>query len=336
MYKKKTLYFIPIIFFFVLLINCARDKFKTDVSHISVNIEIKRFDRELFSINPDRLTDYIPALESKYNTYFSLYNNLIINIGEPNQRKYAEYLTVFLDTYKEVYVKCEELFSNLKDIESELTGAFRYYKYYFPEKPVPQIYAHISGFNKSIVVADSLVSISLDKYLGSESEYYIQLGWPLYLRKRMDKTRIALDCLYAWVASEYEQKEPLDNLAGNMIEQGKIMYLLEALFPETPDSIKIGYTSPEWQWCERNEKNMWVYLIENKLLFSTDYKTIRKYIDEAPFTATFTQDSPGRAGIWVGWMIIRSYMKHNPEVTLPAIMQDNDFQKILNQSKYAP
>jgi len=63
---------------------------------------------------------------------------------------------------------------------------------------------------------------------------------------------------------------------------------------------------------------------------------IVRFIGPAPFTSSFTNDSPGRTGSWLGWQIVRKYMKKNPEITLPELMKDDDYQKILNDSGYSP
>jgi hypothetical protein len=63
---------------------------------------------------------------------------------------------------------------------------------------------------------------------------------------------------------------------------------------------------------------------------------IKKYIDEAPFTATVSQESPGRLGVWLGWQIVQSYMDKHPEVTLRALMLDNNYKQIFDKSGYQP
>ena len=77
-------------------------------------------------------------------------------------------------------------------------------------------------------------------------------------------------------------------------------------------------------------------VIEQKHLFSSDLFLIRKYVNDAPFTAPLSQDSPGRAGAWIGWQIVRSYMERNPSVTLPELMRTNDYERLLEQSGYRP
>jgi uncharacterized protein YjaZ len=102
------------------------------------------------------------------------------------------------------------------------------------------------------------------------------------------------------------------------------------------DTLKIGYSSEQIEWCNRFEKDMWTYLIDEKLLFTTEHLDIKRYIDEAPFTTSFSKESPGRTGIWMGWQIVRDYMKNNPDVSLQELMSLKNYQEILNLSKYNP
>jgi hypothetical protein len=80
---------------------------------------------------------------------------------------------------------------------------------------------------------------------------------------------------------------------------------------------------------------MWMSLIENRLLFSTDEMTISKLINPAPFSFS-TSEAPGRASIWLGYRITASYMKKNKNITLEELLLDNDYQKILNEAKFKP
>ena len=81
---------------------------------------------------------------------------------------------------------------------------------------------------------------------------------------------------------------------------------------------------------------MWQYLLEHDLLFSTDQFEVRKLTGDAPFTAYFTNESPGRAAVWIGFRIIESYMMKNTDVSLEELMRETDIQRILEKAKYAP
>jgi len=325
---------------FLLLICSACNNLVSDVDITDLRdeckVKIKRFDKDLFALPQDSIGNEIFDLRDKYPSFLSLFNHAIINIGGLENKNYGSYLLLFTNTYRDVFDHCQEVYDDLTWLENNLTDAFSYYKHYFPESVQPQVYTHISGFNQSIVVADSILSISLEKYLGAQNEYYTRLALPQYMRRRMDKSMIQYDCMRAWVSSEFETPDSVNTLASHMIYNGKVLYFLDAVFPDGPDSLKIGFTTRELGWCDDSESSMWTYLVENKLLFTTDYKTIIRFIDEAPFTAAFSNDSPGRAANWVGWQIVKSYMDENPDVSIHQLMQDWDYMKILNSSGYNP
>ena len=73
------------------------------------------------------------------------------------------------------------------------------------------------------------------------------------------------------------------------------------------------------------------------MLYSTDSKLANRFINPAPFSKFYLEidnESPGRVGAWIGWQIVRSYMKNN-EVSLKQLLV-MDATEIFNNSKYKP
>jgi gliding motility-associated lipoprotein GldB len=331
-------------FFLILLLavvvyGCGpEDRYEADVSEISVDLEIKRLDKDLFDLNPDSVHKAIPVLSEKYGAFFELYNKNVINIGGSNSRAYPDNLQAFLNDYdmNQLHKKIMEVYPDLEDIRAKLETGFIHYKHYFPDKKVPAVYTYMGGFNQSIVVADSVLAIGLDKYLGRDCEFYDKLGWETYRQKNMHKKKIPSDCIRAWGQTEWPFDDSTDNLLSNMLYRGKLLYFTKSMLPDEPDTLITGFSEQELNWCTSNEENIWNYLIENKLLYSTDYMTINKMVNPAPFTSGFTKASPGRAVNWLGWKIIEAYMDRNSGVTLRQLMRDHDYQRILTESRYHP
>ncbi|MNL31268.1 hypothetical protein D3C87_1530460 [compost metagenome] len=124
-----------------------------------------------------------------------------------------------------------------------------------------------------------------------------------------------------------------------MIYNGKILYFMDqVLADETPDSVKIGYTAKQLEWCKTFEGDIWGYYLQNNLLFETDYQKIQVFLSEGPFTPGLGEknESAPKLGIWVGWQIVRKYMQENKQVTLQQLMAEKDAQKILQGAKYKP
>jgi len=152
----------------------------------------------------------------------------------------------------------------------------------------------------------------------------------------MYREKIPSDCIMAWALSEYEFNDSTDNLLSNMVYNGQIMFYVKSMLPHQPDSLIMGFTGDEMNFCRNNEARMWEYLIENKLLFETERSVIRKFTGDGPFTKDFTSESPARAAVWLGWRIVESYSENNPKLSLKDIIEVRDYQKILTLSKYDP
>jgi hypothetical protein len=322
------------------LFNFSCDKNKTGSKQNEVKVEVSRFEQDLFSISLYHLKDSIPFLQSKYPRFFPLFTNRIINIGDAEQANFSENLTAFVSDFtiynlsKTVEVK----FADISPLENELSEIFSNYKILFPGKNIPQIITCISGFNQSIVVADSTLVISLDKYLGTDNEFYRLLDPPIpqYIQKNMYPAKIPSDVAYSFIITEYPYNDSKDNLLSQMIFEGRAMFVAKKLLPGCADTLFWGYTSGQLKFCNNNEKQMWTFLVENKYLFNSDKFLITKYIEPAPFTKEFSSESPGRAAVWLGYRIVESFMKNNKDISFRQLMDEADYLKILNMSRYNP
>jgi gliding motility-associated lipoprotein GldB len=328
-----------VLIFLFAAIACKRNPLKVDISKSKNEIEVVRFDKELFSADTTDLQNSITVLSNKYPEFFNLFTYKIIHIGGFNNEHFLNYLMQFLTDTMIVNVNkmVEKEFADFDKTKKELNRAFKYFQYHFPEKKLPTVYAYVSGFNQSIVTAENLIGISLDKYLGKDCPYYLQLTHtPMYKITTMYKEKIPSDVAYAWGITEFGNDKKATTVLDNMVYQGKMMYFVDALLPGEEDSVKIGYTSKQINWCRNNEAEMWNQLIELKMLYSSKRMDIIRYTNPSPTTSGFTLESPGRTGVWLGWQIVRKYMDKFPETTLEALMNNSNYQQILNDSEYFP
>lgn len=338
--KIRFITFTYLLLFFTAITSCKKNHYSVNTSSISIKIDIKRLESDLFTLSPDKIISELPQLRQKYKGFMQLFS-YVINTGDINEASFGDFLVRFCTDKQnnDVFDLTMKLYPDVKNIEEELREAFRHYLYYFPDKSVPEIFTCITGFNNSIITGDSVLGIGLDRYLGADCEYYPRLEIYNYLAARMTKDNIVPDCLYGWGASEWEfssLKYQADNVLTEMIHNGKLKYFEKCMLPETADEIIFGFTPEQMKFCTRNEDQMWQYLIENNLLFSSDKLTIHKLTGEAPFTSYFTNESPGRAAIWMGFRIIESYMLRNPKIKIEELMKNVDIQGILEKAKYSP
>ena len=323
----------------IVFISCKSNPLKVDISKIKNEIKIVRFEKELFALTKTDSLQPVVELREKYPGFFDVFTYKIIQIGGIDDTLFMAGLNQFLTDSMILSVKSEteKRFSDFEPIENEFVKAFKYYQFHFPDKKLPVVYTFISGFNHSVVTAENIIGIGLDKYLGRDCEWYQKLNsTPQYKILNMHPGKIVPDAVYAWGMTEFNNNSNATTLLDHMIYQGKLMYFTDALLPDTPDSLKIGFTQKQLKWCKMNEAEMWGNLIENKLLYSNKRMDIVRYINAAPSTSGFPSESPGRTGVWLGWQIVRRYMQKFPETSLPALMQNTDYQQILNDSKYFP
>jgi hypothetical protein len=331
------------IFFLALILSvffsCKRNPLKVDISGIETEVEIVRFEEDLFSVPLKDTLPELTVLRERYPEFFDLFTWKVINAGGIGQDDFPEMIGKFLTDTMIMNVKqqVEKEFSGFRNTEKELVKAFKYFHYHFPDNELPVIYTMISGFNQSVVTAENIIGVSLDKYLGRDYSYYHQLSnVPLYKITNMYPRKMIADIAYAWGVTEFDESMYITTLLDHIIHQGKLMYFVDAMLPEVHDTLKIGYTAEQLRWCKNNEPQMWNHLIENKMLFTNRRMEILRFINDAPSTTGYPIESPGRSGIWLGWQIVRQYMKKYSDVTLRELMENRNYQQILNDSGYFP
>lgn len=159
---------------------------------------------------------------------------------------------------------------------------------------------------------------------------------PNYQVDFMSKHYIVVDAVRSWLQTEYEGMDVHKNLLSEMVFQGKLVYALDHLLPQEEDSVKLEFTAQQLQWVNNSEQSIWDYFIDKNLLYSTKASENVKYINSAPFTIGMPKASPGRVGVWLGYKIVSAYMERHKEITLAALMEEKNAQKILNDSHYKP
>jgi hypothetical protein len=322
------------------MVSCRKNHFIVDTSKIKVNINIKRLEKDLFTLNPSEIKNKIPDLQVKYDGFLRFFG-YVINIGEVSDSTWGDGLVKFCTDKlnNEVYTGTVMVFPEIKNIEKELTQAFNHYRYYFPSKKIPGVFTCITRFNNSMITGDSVLGIGLDKYLGSDCKYYPGLEIYKYQAAKMNPYNIVPDCMYAWASSEWNYKDmgyQKDNALTEILHEAKLLYFVKSMLPEHSDNLIFGFTAGQMKFCRNNEAMMWQYLVEHNLLFSSEQLTKRKLTGEAPFTLYFSKESPGRAAVWLGFRIIESYMINNKNTSLEDIMKNTDIQGILEKARYSP
>lgn len=334
-YSQIYLFFLCVTVFF----SCNQDK-RPDVSDIKLNIKIQRFDKDLYQGKGKDITQTDLNLRNKYGTFYQDFTQKMVG----NQvLKSTDILNILYKdkAYTDLNKEVDSVFPNLKAAEEELTESFKYIKYYYPNTKIPKFVSYLSGFAYQVTLGNDYLGIGLDMFLGKNSKFYpaIVQSVPMYASRRFTPQYLVPRVNEVFIREElFLERDEDQNLLSKMIYNGKILYFLDQVLPKsTPDSVKIGYTAQQMEWCKNYEGNIWGLFLQNELLYQSDQK-IQVFISDGPFTPGIgnQKESAPKLGYFIGWQIVKKYMQENPSITVQQLMADTDYQKILTKSKYKP
>ena len=339
--KISTIYLVPLFLGALLLAGCKRNQERPqpDISDISIDISVKRFERAIVEGDTMNVAAGYESLQDSFPDFTSCFFENILSM-RPNSEMTPQKMMKnilgyggFMAAYDSTQLK----YPDVDWLQKDLTLAFRYSKYYLPPMPIPKVVTFVSeyGFG-AVMCSDSVMGIGLDLFLGPDFTFYPQLNFPAYLIRRMDKPYIVPSAMQVYAQSFIPPVGSGARLVDHMIYYGKLLYYMERVLPDTPDSILIGYTEDQLAWCEREEGEVWAYFLDKERLYDNNRFKFNYLIDEGATTQGMPPESPGMMGRWVGWQIVRAYMNSHTDVTMGELFNKNDGQTILEDSGYRP
>ena len=303
------------------------------------HIDLVRFDRALLNVRPESALQDIRVLYEEFPVFMPVFVEDILGLPAADTSYLAQQLPAFLsDTlygFAQTNRREQEAFADTKDLERALDKAFSRVHFLYPGLSLPTVYLFISGFNSSLLFVDDDIAVGADMYLGSDYEYYNRVVYD-YQKLTMRKECIPVDVVSAFLFRHLPYNSAKSRLLDNMIYRGKIMYLLAQIFSDLPEYEVMGYTKEQWDWCVCHERDIWHLMMDKRDLFKTESLVLTSYLNDGPFTSEISQNSPGRLGTWIGWRIAQSYMNHNADVSLQALIANPDAELILRDSRYKP
>lgn len=319
-YMKYVLLLLVIVFSY----SCKKEsQIDTNIASINLDISIERFDKLVAEAT---IKDF-SKLKQAYPFMFP---------DKLNDSTWAELKkdTLQLQLFEEV----NKVFLDFNKQEEELELLYNHIKYYFPEFNPPRVVTTTNyvRYRDRVVVTDTIAVIALDSYLGSDHEFYT--GIHKFIRdENLKKEQIVVDLANEY-AKKYIHQKQNKTLLDEMIYFGKQLYFKDVVIPFKSEAERISYSKEEIDWVIANESLIWEYFVERELLYSTDSKLPSRFINPAPFTKFYLEgidtESPGRVGQFIGWQIVRAYMKNN-DVSLKDMLI-TPTEDIFNKSKFKP
>ena len=170
----------------------------------AVQLNIERYDRleALFLTTGDYAA--LRQMNTAYPFETTTLIEDVLHLGnvcdaDINSRLYSFFQDSVLQT---LIADVGDRYANIDDITVRLEEAFSRLCKKLPGLTVPKVYTQIGSFDQSVIVCDSLLGISLDKYMGSDYPFY-QKHYSDRQRRMMVRSMIVPDCLGFYLLSRY-------------------------------------------------------------------------------------------------------------------------------------
>ena len=271
-------------------------------------VEIHRLDTFLAEGEvPDEQADFNAATR-----LFEAYGLDYYDIFTASEFAHMESVSAHVDKVKEAFS------GGMSKEESMLGRAFDVLAKELPDFRAPEVYSVISPYSQSIIVADSIVFVGLNHYLGADYEPYRY--FPNYLAALKVRKRIPVDIVEAIVRSKYYPEWSHETTTlDRMIYYGAVTELvMQAL--DIDEQVAIGLSDKDMKWIKENEMPFWTELVEHRLLYSTDLSVTRSLLEPAPYTTVIGSGVPARVGLLTAHRLVKKYLKAHPEVSLADLL----------------
>ena len=317
---KSTIYAIV---FLITFTNCQNPDYK--------GIKIERFDIDASNyVNLDKTGK--AEFHNKYSDVIELYIN---KIYPDTNISICSKLENFANSKATKYFTKDInfAFSDISAIQKTLS----FEALNFNEKAnikFPKIFTAIIPYNQSILINDSTAIIGLNHYLGKNHPAYE--GFPSFRRNFKISDKIPYDLAEAIIKTKYPYTPKENTLLERMLYEGTVAMIASEVIPDFKENLFFNFSSEQLLWCKKNEAKLWNQLLIDESLYISSESIIAQYLNPAPFTPAFTQDSPGMACRWIGMRIVNSYIDNTGTSALIAITKSiyQESQATLINSKY--
>ena len=326
-YRRRIL-ILTTLFFIVL--SCSRNELLVDTSGIEVSFDVINVDSLYFDASNEEINEIhdrlMEDLGSIYEYEISMNIQKSANEIQPSDI-YNFYNNEYIKELEKEKIKLkEDTQKQLKKVED----GFKHLKYHFEELQLPKQIILINKMFSGIELDESQVSVGLEKYINQETKIIKEIPSEelfQWQKEAMNIDFLARDILFRWIqASLFEEKD--ENLAFHIIQAGKLLYILNASFPNEDGAYILRYSLEDYSWAIENEIPFWEYLVREEMLFKNNIRDKTNFLNEGPYTVGLPEKGPDRLGQFLGFRIVKQFMKSNKELTLQDLI-DTEYNTIL-------
>ncbi len=314
------------------------DPFEVDISEVNLELTFVDLNNELKSSDSIQLLKLREEYKKNNSEVLEYLLAGCLGIDLDVDSIYLRRIKAFY-TYQDI----QQIEQSTKDIpkdeqlKSDILDAFKRLKVHHPSGELPRkvIFANTCFCVNAIVnnqptdipigafviPKEKSIIIQEEKYIGGNLSL-LQMpplnqfvhNWTINGYKKVYLKR---DVVEAWLEQFFfpVKKNEQADVIHEAVRYGKILYFLNAAFPNMSEEHILRYDKSKLDWSHNQEKAIWSYLVENELLFQSNEKTIMNLFSEGPFTPNLEKDgkneSPDRIGKFIGFRMVQEFMKEN-------------------------
>jgi len=286
-----------------------------------------------------RHLDSVLNLDRRFTELFSEY--ILGNQDSLDEKIVFE--AYFADTSRSrLRDSCSRIFKML-DWDQEVGIPLSNYHHQFPERNIPKIYLLITDFNYGIFIfqddqGKDAIGIGEEMFTGN-TDLYNQLAlnnpnFSAYLNRTFNVDHLPSKIIQA-LLNDLLPAPTSNRLLDHIVSEGKKLYFAKRLIPGIPDTILHEYTPAQWRWVTENEREIWRFLLTDKLLYQSRGKDIINLVQASPHSQGMPPEAPGRAVNYIGLKIMESLVR-NENLNLQEILNIQNAEDILRRSRYKP
>ncbi|MBI3142994.1 MAG: hypothetical protein HYZ16_09210 [Bacteroidetes bacterium] len=312
-----------------------------DLTGVEVDLEWVRLESHFQSFREMDLEGQVAKLQQAHPDLMEVFIEQLARAGQADNIHMPALKRMVLDTnYKQVLADVRQKYPNLDEVEPTVNEAFRRVKYYFPNDTLPErCYTLATGFQVPGFTYKRVLAISLDWYMDPGYDYYSVDVFPRYMQRRMRSEYIAPQVIKSYFTNRYPIGEHTDGtLLSEMVYYGLLLEYNKMMLPELSDTLILEYQTKQMKWAEGNQAMVYQYFVDNDLWYSTDQLETQRFVSDGPFTVApnFGPDSAPRIGYYIGWQIVKGYLRHAGKDLHDILTEKTSYLEIFKGAKYKP
>lgn len=333
---------LPLLFF-----ACSEESERVvpEVNPASIQLEVRRFEQALMEGDTSETDALLQQLVANYPDFTDVYFRFAIPLkrGDFSPEEQADILKAFISypLTQEVYQLSQKKYADYQSSKAGLQQALAFYRHYLPAVSIPDtVVTFISQFQfAGFQFGENQLAVGLDMFIGPDFDYAsvsaTETIFSDYLARTYTQEHLTSKMMQLLIEEQVTIPEE-GRLIDYMVANGKKLYLLDLTMPYSPDSVKLEMTAQQVAWLKKNETQIYVFLQSQDLLYETDLRKYRKYIEPSPNSPGMPDGAPGRSANWLGMQIVAAWMRNHPNATVEDLLKISDGQRILAESKYKP